>query len=99
MRIAIPLFIIFVFLSYFGLDRSRYDQVARQFRSEKSLFVADFLDNEIDGHFDGEGIRELCASKKWKPDLYFSCAAPIGGVAIVRNSQLHCIRFAIEAGG
>jgi hypothetical protein len=99
LKIAIPLIVIFWTLSYFGLSRSQYGDVVRKFKSEKSVFVADFLDNEIDGKFNGAGIQKLCTGKKWTPGLIFSCAPPAGGIAIVRNAQLHCIRFAIEAGG
>jgi hypothetical protein len=98
-KIFVPLILLIWALSYFRFDRARYDEVLRSFKNEKTIFVADFLENEIDGHFNGVGIQKLCLNKKWTPGLMFSCAAPVGGVGVVRNSQLHCVRLAIEAGG
>jgi hypothetical protein len=98
-KVLVPLAFIGWTLSYFGLSKTRYSEVVRQFRNDKTVFITDFLENEIDGRFDGTGIAKLCASKKWTEGLMFSCAPPAGGVGVVRNSQLHCIRLSIEIGG
>jgi len=98
-KIVIPLIFISWVLFYFGISKSRYDEVVRQLRSEKSVFINDFLQNEIDGDFDGSGIDRLCESKQWIPGLIMSCDAAPGGVGEVRNAQLHCIRIAMEVGG
>lgn len=100
-KIALPLAILFWSLWYLGTARtlSYGDEVLRNLRGEKATFVNDFLAHEIEGPFDGEPIRKLCASKKWTKDLILSCDPVPGGLGQVRNAHLNCIRFAIEAGG
>lgn len=98
-KFVIPAIFICWMLFYFGLSKSRYDNVMRQLRSEKTVFINDFLENEIDGDFDGLGIDRLCESKQWIPGLIMSCDPAPGGVGEVRNAQLTCIRVAMEIGG
>ncbi|KAK7745047.1 hypothetical protein SLS53_003282 [Cytospora paraplurivora] len=81
--------------------RERYAQVLRSFKNEKRLFVADYLESEIDGSFDGRELAKLCASKVWRPEdkaLILTCEPVTGGIAAVKNGILHCIRFSIEIG-
>lgn len=98
-QILVPLLFIVWTLFYFGLARSRYDEVVRGLSNPKTVFVNDFLANEVDGRFDGWGIARLCQRTKWIPDLIMSCAPSSGGVGEVRNAHLNCIRIAIEIGG
>ncbi|RDL29917.1 uncharacterized protein BP5553_10544 [Venustampulla echinocandica] len=65
---------------------------------KKALFVESALKTQIDGAFDIGGLIELCRGKTWTPGLIFKCEAPRGGVAVVRNIFLDCLRYAIEAG-
>jgi hypothetical protein len=65
----------------------------------KEAFLNGVVESEIDGPFDAGTLRALCLSKEWMPGLIFKCEAPKGGVAVVRNVFLNCVRFAIEAGG
>jgi hypothetical protein len=69
--------------------------------SLKARFVHDFLNNEIDGPYNGEPLRELCASKKDKiqPGLIIKCQSPMEGFGNIKNMALNCLRFGIEAGG
>lgn len=99
LKLAIPAVFIFWFAYYFATSSEAYSEVFRKFRSEKKLFISDFLDYEIDGEFNGSGISELCGSKQWTKDLILSCESPPGGVGNVKNAHLNCIRFAIEMGG
>ncbi|ORY62275.1 uncharacterized protein BCR38DRAFT_346272 [Pseudomassariella vexata] len=85
-------------LSYFGITRAHYERVLRQFKGERAHFVADFLENDFDGPFDGKQIALLCANRTWTEGLIFHCDPPAGGIAVVRNAHLNCIRMAIEAG-
>ncbi len=98
-KVLVPLAVMVWTLCTIDLSKSQYRDMVRQFRDRKAVFVADFLDNEIDGHFDGAALGKLCAAKQWTSGLIFSCAPAAGGIAMVRNSQLHCIRLAIEIGG
>lgn len=74
-------------------------EVSADEKSERVLFVGDFLESEADGDFDGEPIASLCSAKNWTESLIFNCDAPTGGIGVVRNVHLNCIRSAIEAGG
>lgn len=89
-------------LAYYTTSRDTYTEILRNFKDEKKLFVADFLENEIDGRLDGTKIAELCASRPWAPEdkaVILTCDNPPGGIGEVKNAHLHCIRFAIEIGG
>ncbi|OAA64224.1 hypothetical protein SPI_02871 [Niveomyces insectorum RCEF 264] len=93
-------FVLWVFV-HFVADRehSRYAGLFRQFRSEKDVFVDEFLRNDVEGAaFNGTGIGDLCASKTWTKGLVLTCEAVPGGVADVKNGVLNCIRIAIEMG-
>lgn len=85
-------------LSFFGFSTS-YQQVLRHFQGEKALFLAEYLQNEIGGQFDGQSIAALCANRTWTKGLIFNCDPPPGGIGEVRNAHLNCIRLAMEAGG
>ncbi|KAK8049533.1 hypothetical protein PG994_011263 [Apiospora phragmitis] len=72
-------------------------EVFADVEDEKVLFVGNFLESEADGDFDGEPIASLCSARNWTEGLVFNCDAPSGGIGVVRNVHLNCIRFAIEA--
>lgn len=99
LKFVLPLVIVIWSLDYLARSHSTYTEVLRKFRDEKKLFIADFLDHEIDGRFDGSAITALCTSKKWTKGLMLSCEPPPGGIGEVKNAHLHCIRFAMELGG
>lgn len=99
LKFAVPLIIFFGTVAYLTTSPAAYNEYLRAFRDEKELFVADFLEHEIDGQFDGSSIADLCSRTTWTPGLFLSCDSPAGGVANVKNAHLNCIRFAIEMGG
>ncbi|KAK4202237.1 hypothetical protein QBC40DRAFT_196617 [Triangularia verruculosa] len=98
LKLAGPALMIVWLIGYLVSDKPAYDNVVRQFRSEKDLFISDLMDNEVGGPLDGTSISELCASKTWMPGLMISCDPPSGGFGQVKDAHLNCIRFAIEAG-
>ncbi|EQB59361.1 hypothetical protein CGLO_00261 [Colletotrichum gloeosporioides Cg-14] len=97
-KIAGPFLFIIWSIWYLGISRQQVHELARNFHTQRDLFVADFLEHEIDGKFNGSAITNLCMSKKWSPGLVMSCDAVHAGIGVVRNAYLHCIRFAIETG-
>ncbi|KAL8355802.1 hypothetical protein RB601_001213 [Gaeumannomyces tritici] len=99
-KFAVPLVIFvwtFVYMTS-SSPRATYSQVMRKFKDQRTLFVSDFLENEIDGPFDGKPIEAMCASKTWNRDWILQCDAVPEGVGTVRNGHLQCIRLAIELG-
>ncbi|ROW11361.1 hypothetical protein VMCG_01255 [Cytospora schulzeri] len=99
--IIVLLFLFAVHLLNRPSYREKYTEILRSFKDEKRLFVDDFLENEIDGRFDGRELAKLCRSKKWHPEnraVILSCQPMPGGIGEVKNGHLHCIRFAIEIG-
>ncbi|KAK3393605.1 hypothetical protein B0H63DRAFT_516785 [Podospora didyma] len=98
LKFAGPLLLAVWSLSYFFSYEAAYHGVVRTFKDEEKLFIADFLEHEIDGKLDGIGISELCASKRWTPGLMLSCEPVPGGISQVKNAHLNCIRFAMEMG-
>ncbi|KAL8350411.1 hypothetical protein RB598_005629 [Gaeumannomyces tritici] len=99
-KFAVPLVIFvwtFVYMTS-SSPRPTYSQVMRKFKDQRTLFVSDFLENEIDGPFDGKPIEAMCSSKTWNRDWILQCDAVPEGVGTVRNGHLQCIRLAIELG-
>ncbi|KAI3393184.1 hypothetical protein diail_4640 [Diaporthe ilicicola] len=45
-----------------------------------------------------EAIKSVCGQTAWNDSLVFTCNESYGGVGNIRNSVLHCVRFAIQAG-
>lgn len=45
-----------------------------------------------------EAINAVCNRAGWNESLIFTCNESYGGVGNIRNSILHCIRYAIQAG-
>lgn len=45
-----------------------------------------------------EAINAVCDRTAWNESLVFTCNESYGGVGNIRNSVLHCVRYAIQAG-
>ena len=65
----------------------------------KSKWIEVALTTEIDDPLDLSPLQELCNKTNWRKGLVFECPRPAGGVGLVRNKVLNCIRYTIEAGG
>ncbi|CAP60522.1 uncharacterized protein PODANS_1_8170 [Podospora anserina S mat+] len=98
LKFAGPALIVVWLVAYMVSDQPAYNSVVRQFKSERDIFITDFLDHDVGGQLDGSSISELCASKTWTPGLMLSCDPQSGGFGQVKDAHLNCIRFAIEAG-
>lgn len=97
-KLGLPLLVFIWVFSYLTTPRSAYKTFLRQFKSERKLYEADFLQHEVGKPFDGAPIEKLCASRTWTPGLILSCDPPPGGIGEVKNAILTCIRFGIEMG-
>lgn len=90
---------IFVEFGGGGDSHNQYADLFRQFRDQRAVFINDFLNHDVNGGFKGDGLADLCSTKKWTPGLLLTCDAIPGGVADVKNGVLTCLRIAIEMGG
>lgn len=45
-----------------------------------------------------EAINAVCNQTAWNESLVFTCNESYGGIGNIRNSVLHCVRYAIQAG-
>ncbi|KAK0120607.1 hypothetical protein ONS96_010811 [Cadophora gregata f. sp. sojae] len=68
---------------------------------EDSVFLRHAMNVEFPAPIDYLPIREVCTQKpnNFRPGLLFSCEEQHGGVGMVRNQILKCIRYAIHGGG
>lgn len=67
-------------------------------RLEEGAFVQQAMNVEFPAPIDYKPIQEVCAKAQFRPGLLFSCEGQHGGVGMVRNQILRCIRYAISAG-
>lgn len=45
-----------------------------------------------------QAISAVCNQTAWNESLVFTCNESYGGIGNIRNSVLHCVRYAIQAG-
>ncbi|ETS73513.1 hypothetical protein PFICI_14459 [Pestalotiopsis fici W106-1] len=62
-------------------------------------FVQQAMSVEFPAPIDYEPIRQVCARTQFRPGLVFSCEGQHGGIGMVRNQILKCVRYAIHGGG
>ncbi|KAB5585005.1 hypothetical protein GE09DRAFT_1180431 [Coniochaeta sp. 2T2.1] len=73
-----------------------YDESRQQ--HEESVFFRQAMNVEFPAPIDYRPIQEVCARTQFRPGLLFSCEGQHGGIGMVRNQILKCIRYAIHAG-
>lgn len=73
-----------------------YDEPIQQHAD--GVFVHRAMDVEFPAPIDYRPIREVCAAARFRPGLLFTCEEQHGGVGMVRNQILKCVRYAIHAG-
>lgn len=95
------LVLLWIFVQFGGTGdaRNQYTSLFRKFRDQRTVFVSDFLNHDVNGPYNGDGLSDLCATKKWTPGLLLTCDAVPGSMTDVKNGILTCIRVAIEIGG
>lgn len=49
-------------------------------------------------HLGQEAVNTVCNQTAWNDSLVFTCNESYGGIGNIRNSVLHCVRYAIQAG-
>jgi hypothetical protein len=74
-----------------------WGQLGKQ--QSESVFIRHAMNVEFPAPIDYNPIREVCARTTFRPGLLFTCEGQHGGVGMVRNQILKCIRYAIHGGG
>ncbi|KAK2016091.1 hypothetical protein LZ32DRAFT_601671 [Colletotrichum eremochloae] len=75
-----------------------FDEAPSQNAAE-SIFIQQAMSVEYPAPIDYEPIRQICSRTSFRPGLLFSCEGQHGGIGMVRNQILKCIRYAINGGG
>ncbi|KAF9871343.1 hypothetical protein CkaCkLH20_11264 [Colletotrichum karsti] len=65
----------------------------------ESAFVRQAMNVEFPEPIDYRPIQSVCAATQFRPGLVFSCAGQHGGIGMVRDQILKCVRYAIHGGG
>ncbi|KAK2599664.1 hypothetical protein N8I77_011398 [Diaporthe amygdali] len=78
-----------------GIDTSKHENEA------ESAFVRQAIDTEFPTPIDYSPIKEICARNpsNFRPGLLFTCEGQHGGIGMLRNQILKCVRYAINGGG
>jgi len=66
---------------------------------EKSLFIQQAMNVEFPTPIDYRPIQEACGRTEFRPGLVFTCEGQHGGIGMLRNQILKCVRYAIHGGG
>ncbi|KZL85840.1 alternative oxidase protein [Colletotrichum incanum] len=77
---------------------SLFDEAPSQHEA-KSVFIRQAMSVEYPAPIDYEPIRQICSRTRFRPGLLFSCEGQHGGIGMVRNQILKCVRYAIHGGG
>lgn len=77
------------------------EPVLEQQEPMDGAFLKQAMSVEFPAPIDYKAIREVCASSpsNFRPGLVFSCEGQHGGIGMLRNQILKCIRYAIHGGG
>ncbi|KAK2051724.1 hypothetical protein LY76DRAFT_599143 [Colletotrichum caudatum] len=73
--------------------------VAPSQQDAENLFVQQAMSVEYPAPIDYEPMRQICSRTSFRPGLLFSCEGQHGGIGMVRNQILKCVRYAISGGG
>ncbi|ERT00373.1 hypothetical protein HMPREF1624_03744 [Sporothrix schenckii ATCC 58251] len=65
----------------------------------EAAFVRQAMAVEFPAPIDYGPIQEVCSRTPFRPGLVFTCEGQHGGIGMLRNQMLKCIRYAIHGGG
>ncbi|CAN8105405.1 unnamed protein product [Discula destructiva] len=95
---AVSLVLIWIF--GFGVHNEAFTLIYGQSPSQQkeSAFIAKAMAVEFPAPMDYTPMREVCARSSFRPGLLFTCDGQHGGIGMVRNQILKCVRYAMHAG-
>ncbi|OHF03961.1 hypothetical protein CORC01_00823 [Colletotrichum orchidophilum] len=76
-----------------------FPDASNEEETTESGFMRQAIDVEFPAPIDYAPIRETCSRTRFRPGLLFSCEEQHGGIGMVRNQILKCVRYAIHGGG
>ncbi|KAL0936812.1 alternative oxidase [Colletotrichum truncatum] len=65
----------------------------------ETVFIQQAMSVEFPAPIDYRPIQSTCAGTEFRPGLLFSCEGQHGGIGMVRDQILKCVRYAIHGGG
>ncbi|CAK7206487.1 hypothetical protein SEUCBS139899_009283 [Sporothrix eucalyptigena] len=65
----------------------------------EAAFIQQAVLVEFPAPIDYSPIQEVCGRTPFRPGLVFTCEGQHGGIGMLRNQMLKCIRYAIHGGG
>ncbi|KAH6695198.1 hypothetical protein F5X68DRAFT_227191 [Plectosphaerella plurivora] len=79
------------------------DTIAAVFRertgeTSDEAFIRAAAEVEFPTPMDFTPLRDVCTKTQFQPGLLFTCEGQHGGIGMVRNQILKCVRYAIHAG-
>ncbi|KKY39319.1 putative alternative oxidase [Diaporthe ampelina] len=77
------------------------DGASKHENEAERAFVRQAIDVEFPTPIDYTPIREICTRtpSNFRPGLLFTCEGQHGGIGMLRNQILKCVRYAISGGG
>lgn len=67
-------------------------------QQEEAVFLETAMAVEFPAPMDYAPLQEVCARSAFRPGLLFTCDGQHGGIGMVRNQILKCVRYAMHAG-
>ncbi|KAG8169474.1 hypothetical protein KVR01_000219 [Diaporthe batatas] len=85
----------------FAQDGAGRPQHENDLAVAERVFIQQAMDTEFPTPIDYSPIREVCARtpSNFRPGLLFTCEGQHGGIGMLRNQILKCVRYAINGGG
>ena len=79
------------------------DTIATLFREQAGetsdeAFIRAAAEVEFPTPMDFAPLQDVCTKTQFQPGLLFTCEGQHGGIGMVRNQILKCVRYAIHAG-
>ncbi|PSR97371.1 hypothetical protein BD289DRAFT_362648 [Coniella lustricola] len=68
-------------------------------QTQEDVFIQTATQVEFPTPIDYAPLQELCANTTFRAGLLFTCEGQHGGIGMVRNQILKCVRYAIHGGG
>ncbi|RDW65990.1 hypothetical protein BP6252_09625 [Coleophoma cylindrospora] len=103
--LALAVALIVIWTSLINIRQSGFfyhpESSEEQYEVPESVFLREAMNVEFPAPIDYKSIQDVCTRNpsNFQPGLLFSCEEQHGGIGMIRNEILKCIRYAIHGGG